>query len=218
VFRNVLNSAIPLSGQDPIEDVPFRAFLAFSANFIGGSVVEVADMGTFSGGATIDDASLDGRAEIIVANGPGKRPRVKVFDASADPPRLVRKFRPLDRTFVGGLSIDLARVNPDAIPDLIVGGGAGDLARVEVRDGRTGVLLSGFEAYSDPVPPLRVAAQDQDGDGLIDAVLTAQGTDGQTREIRCFDPLTGQLVDTLFETDPDFFGAYFLDVIEGVDL
>jgi hypothetical protein len=129
---------------------------------------------------------------------------------------VVRKIRPLDGSFIGGLSIDLARVNPDAIPDLIVGGGAGDLARVEVWDGRTGVLLSGFEAYSDLAPPLRVAALDQDGDGLAETVITAEGTDGHSREIRCFDALTGNLVDTLFEDDPDFFGAYFLDVIDGV--
>ncbi|MEE9602017.1 MAG: hypothetical protein V3V75_01840, partial [Thermoguttaceae bacterium] len=60
-----------------------------------------------------------------------------------------------------------------------------------------------------------VAALDSNADGFADRIVTAQGTDGQTREIHCFDSLTGNLVDTIFENDPDFSGEYFVDVIDG---
>jgi hypothetical protein len=42
-------------------------------------------------------------------------------------------------------------------------------------------------------------------------MYTVQGSDGTTRQLRRFSPLAGALVDAIFETSPDFAGAYFLE-------
>jgi hypothetical protein len=222
VFRNVFDPKVPLEAQDPIQDTPYRSFLAFPSHFIGGSVVDVADMGTFFNGAVVDDSSPDGKAEIIVGSGPGMQSIVKVFDTTPASPAVVRTFLPFDlpndEGFRGGLSIDMARITADAIPDLIVGAGNGGESRVEVWDGRSATKLSSFQAYSDSSrnAPVRVAGLDKNHDGRADFVVTAQGVDGQTREIRCFRPLSGELVDSVLEDDPDFCGGYFLDVVDGI--
>jgi hypothetical protein len=207
-----------LEAQDPIQNTPYRSFLAFPSDFIGGSVVDVADLGTFSNGAVVDDSAPDGKAEIIVGSGPGMRSTVKVFDATPASPVVVGTVLPFDDSFRGGVSIDMARINTDAIPDLIVGAGNGGESRVEIWDGRSATKLSSFQAYSDSSrnAPVRVAGLDRNHDGLADYVITAQGVDGRTREIRCFQPLSGELVDSVLEDDPDFFGGYFLDVVDGI--
>jgi hypothetical protein len=218
VFRNVFDTNVPLEAQDPIQDAAYRAFLAFPSDFIGGSVVDVADLGTFSNGAVVDDSAPDGKAEIVVGNGPGMRSVVKVLDATPATPVAVRTFLPFADSFRGGVSIDMARINTDAVPDLIVGAGNGGESRVEIWDGRLATKLSSFHAYSDSSrhAPVRVAGLDKDHDGMADFVMTAQGVDGQTRELRCFHPLSGELVDSVLEDDPDFFGGYFLDVVDGI--
>ncbi len=83
-------------------------------------MVKVADMGTFLNGATINSLVPDGKAEVIVGNGPGMRSTVKVFDATPATPVAVRTFLPFSNSFRGGVSIDLGRINPDLIPDLLV--------------------------------------------------------------------------------------------------
>jgi hypothetical protein len=214
VFRNEYDPAIP--GADPIADTPYRAFLAFPPEFIGGAVVDVADMGTFLGGTVVNALLPDGKGEIVVGNGPGMRSTVKVFDATAATPAVVRTVMPFEDGFRGGVSLDAVRVNGDAIPDLIVGTGNRGNSAVEVWDGLLGTRMAAFQAYDDASrnAPVRVAGLDTDSDGVADWILTVQGTDGKTREIRRFEAMTGNLVDAVLESDPDFFGAYFLDVLD----
>src|SRR5262249_7115226 len=95
------------------------------------------------------------------------------------------------------------------------GAGNGGSSAVEVRNGRTESLIKSFKAYNDDITrqsPVRIALLDTDRNGIADKIVTVQGTDGDTREIRCFDPLTGAKVDTVLEQDEDFFGEYFLGV------
>ena len=81
-------------------------------------------------------------------------------------------------------------------------------------------MLNGFTAYQPPDAPstnapVHLATVDQNGDGIADFIITAQGTDGATRKIRKFDALTGQLVDQVMENSADFCGAYFLATLKG---
>jgi hypothetical protein len=61
--------------------------------------------------------------EIIVGNEAGMRSTVSVFDYTGPVATQVRSFLPLANNFRGGISIDVARVNGDLIPDIIVGAG-----------------------------------------------------------------------------------------------
>ena len=88
---------------------------------------------------------------------------------------------------------------------------------MQVLDGDSpGVVLKGFTAYSSSAnAPVHTVAVDRDGNGIADFILTAQGTDGATRKIRRYNNLPSPtLVDAIFETHPDFAGAYFLATLK----
>jgi hypothetical protein len=175
----------------------------------------VADMGTFSGSKVVSSTTPDGLAEVIVGNGSGMRSTIKIFNVKPTTPALVRTIKPFSDSFRGGVFFDLGRVNGDQIPDLVIGAGNGGKSVVEVRNGRSGALIKSFKAYDDDVTrqaPVRVALLDTDGNGIADKIVTVQGTDGKTREVRCFNSLTGDMVDSVLEQDEDFFGEYFLGV------
>jgi len=213
IFRNTT----ALAPDSPLTFEQDKSFYPFGASFIGGVVVAVADMGELQGTTFL--ANLDGRAEIIVGNEAGMRSTVKVFDYGTL--QAVRTFYPFTSAFIGGISLDVARVNGDLIPDLIVGTGPTGGSNVEVLDGTLppkSTLLS-FVAYSAAETsshnaPVRVAAVDDDGDGWADVIVTAQGTNGSTGIIKVFGvtapaQLVGQFPGNL--PDPsDFGGAYFV--------
>jgi hypothetical protein len=129
----------------------------------------------------------------------------------------VRTFLPLGASFKGGITLDVARVNADAVPDIIVAAGNGGSSQVRVLNGINGAILSGFNAYNDGSrnAPVHVAAADETGDGVADYIFTAQGTDGATRKVRKFTALSAELVDEVMESHPDFGGAYFFETLLG---
>lgn len=196
--------------------VLYKSVFAPFGSFKGGATVELADMGTFDDGVTIDAQTPDGKSEIIVGNQSGMRSTIFVMDYSGATAKKVRTYLPFDATFRGGISLDVARVdNSDLIPDIIVGAGIRGGSQVVVLNGLDGSLISSFVAYpsSDTTSwnaPVRVAAVDNDGDGIVDLIMTAQGSDGTSRKIRSFEPLSGVLVDEFLEDSSDFMGAYFL--------
>jgi hypothetical protein len=208
VFRNV--SSAPLTFQQYQNE-----FYPFGPAFLGGVVVAAADMGTFSNGVVINSSIPDGQSEIIVGNEAGMRSTVVVVDYSGPTAAQVKTFLPLGNLFRGGVAIDAARINGDLIPDLIVGAGNQGGSKVEVLDGLTSSLITSFVAFSSAETssfqaPLRVAAIDRDLDGIVDNIAVAQGSDGSTRLIRFFNPLTGAFQGQITENDPNYEGAYFV--------
>jgi hypothetical protein len=186
----------------------------FGDTFKGGAEIELADMGspiTVKVGSTTQkqlNSTLDGKAEIVVANHSGMRSTVKSYSyfgtvGSTTAASLVRTFLPLDTTFRGGLSLDVGDVNNDHVPDIFVGAGKGGGSQVEVFNGATGTKISSFQAFSNGEfnqnAKLDVEVQDTDLDGIVDLLLAAHDFDGKSREIRRFQPLSGELVDTFFQ-------------------
>jgi hypothetical protein len=220
--------------QHPFQDVAGKRadFFAFSKNFIGGAVLGVADMGTFCVGKTVNAKAQDGYSEVIVGNGSGMRSTIEIFNfASKTPhvplqtPSLVRTILPFSSTFRGGVFFDLGRMNNDAIPDLVIGTGNGGKSMVEVRNGCNGALITQFQSYHDSSPsipkpdnqqsPVRVALLDNNGDGVADQIVTIQGTDGKSRDIKFWkNPLTAPAIDhVLHEDSPSLFGDYLEEFI-----
>ena len=194
-----------------------KRFHPFGSGFQGGVVVAAADMGEWGG--SLFHSNLDGKAEIVVGSGPGMNPTVRVIDYATL--RAVRTFYPFDSAFQGGLSLDVARVNQDEIPDLIIGAGPGGGSKVEVLDGAQApkkTLLS-FVAYpavesSSYDAPVHVAAVDDNRNGFADLIVTAQGSDGTTGIIKSFrasapSQLAGQF-DANQLVPADFDSAYFV--------
>jgi hypothetical protein len=220
VFRNVSAGAAPYAS---IRLTAVSSFSPFGTGFKGGASVEVADLGQpIKVGVRnqLNPAALDGRAEIIVGSGSGMPATLKVFSyiGSSKAATSVQTLRPLGASFRGGITLDVARVNSDPVPDFIVAAGNGGASRILVLDGVTGSTLSGFKAFAPPSAPsanapVHVSAVDSDGDGIADLIFAAQGTDGATRTIRKFEALSGQLVDEILLTTTDFGGAYFLEIL-----
>jgi hypothetical protein len=214
VFQNV-------SAGAALKLAAFSSFSPLGSGFKGGATVEVADLGRpvrVGAAKRLDSSILDGRGEIIVGSGSGMPATLKVFtyfgtSKTATP---VRTHRPFGNSFRGGITLDVARVNADLVPDILVAAGNGGASQVLVVSGASGSVLSSFRAFAGAPSanaPVHIAAFDSQGDGIADCIFAAQGTDGATRKIRKFEALSGQLVDEFFESTTDFGGAYFLEVL-----
>ncbi|HTM54546.1 MAG TPA: VCBS repeat-containing protein, partial [Pirellulales bacterium] len=200
IFYNNYNPANP--NADPIADTPSKQFNVYSSSFLGGADIAVADMGKFSNGATLSATTPDGKAEVIVGNGPGMRSTVYVYDVSGTP-TVVDTILPLSNTYSGGITLDAGRVNADAIPDLIVAGGNAGGSTVEVWSGIvndvTDVKLASFTTFANtttPNMPVHATWIDSNGDGIVDSIVAVQGTDGTSNQIRSFGS-NGALQNTL---------------------
>ena len=128
VFRNVLAGGVPTFDVQN----PYRDFLAFPSSFIGGAVVAAADMGsTPLTTGPFDNTQRDQKAEIVIGSGAGIKTTVKVFDVSrmtvptpTAMPAAAQSFTPYSTTttnYKGGVSLSVARINADLIPDIVVG-------------------------------------------------------------------------------------------------
>ena len=202
VFRNLgVVSGVPTF--DGLH--PYRDFLAFPSTFIGGAVVAVADMGKLVGSSFGN--TLDGKAEIVIGSNAGMKATVKVFDVSGlitptpnAVPAAVASITPFSTTpagFRGGVSLSVARINTDLIPEILVGAGSngGSLVDVFAWSNTASATLSslsanglGFAAYtgSNRIAPVQVAALDTNGDGIADVILAVQGPSGTTGQIHEF--------------------------------
>jgi hypothetical protein len=204
VFKNRVG--IASSNPDPISDNPIHSFLAFNTQNLGATVAA----GDFTG---------DGKAEIVVGNGVGMGPRVRVFDLTAftstpqSPLRLgtpVLETRPFDSTDRNGVFVAVGNVRGDGRPEIIVGNGAYGRSRVEMYDA-AGSRFKSLTAYATGEgrnAPVHVAAKNVDLD-LFDEVITGQGNPGSFGQLRSFNS-DASLVDDVFEGEDDFQFGFFV--------
>src|SRR5262249_24678680 len=88
---------------------------------------------------------------------------VRVFDYNTGSERFRIDAYP---GFMGGVRVATGDVNGDGFEDVITAAGPGAGPHVKVFDGRSGVLISSFMAYSPGyLGGVQVAAGDVDGDG-----------------------------------------------------
>jgi uncharacterized repeat protein (TIGR01451 family) len=165
----------------------FRSFTPFPAA-TGGVSIAAGDFGTFAGSTIANGSSLDGKHELVVATSAGVAPLVRVYNVAPALPVVVETIRPFSSSFVGGLSVDVGRVNADLIPDITVAQAGGGQSLVEVYDGRAGAAsnprLARFAAFSDLATrsaPVVAAGVDTNGDGRVDVIKTVQGGAGSSR-------------------------------------
>jgi hypothetical protein len=200
VFENHIQS-----GGGFVQTRSFNAFGDFPS-FTGGATVAVADL----------DGSTDGntRADIIVASGSGMAGLIRLFDVTANRSAYtpIRQIADPNPKLRGGLSVTVGDVNGDGYLDIITGAGQSGSSLVRVYNGNPAagkVPMYSFQAFTDAsnTSAIRVAAKDVDGTGKFQ-VYVAQGTNsGSHYQVRRFRPLTGQLVDAVFADDPGFAGG-----------
>ncbi len=155
----------------------------------------------------------NGAAEIIVSSGGGLTPIVRVFDyhnngTSSRPAKEIRPFGWF--AFFGSVSLAVANIDSQSgLADIVMGADRGGRSQVAVWHNDTNTI-NRFTAYtgSDRNAPVRVAIK-HSGPGGAAQIFTAQGRGGRSEEIRRFDAL-GNLVDAIFEDDPDFANGFWL--------
>lgn len=181
VFLAATASAAPLDGPAAITIQP-----AVSPEYGGGSSVAVADVGTFANGSLVNGTAADGKAEIVVASGPGMIPRVLVYDVSnREAPRVADTITPGAYATQAGISVTAHRFNADAIDDIVVSAGRGGRSLTQVYDGTVATaansrlaVFSPLSQIARPNAPLFTAAVDTTGDGVADRFLQTQGDAG----------------------------------------
>jgi hypothetical protein len=202
VFKNRVG--IISDKPDPIANNPISSFLAF-----GGTTGATVAAGDFTG---------DGRAEIVVGNGPGMSPRVRVFDvttiATTSDPRLaanILELRPMNADDRGGLFVAVGNVRGNSRPEIIVGNGTQGRGRVEMFDSG-GTRFKSINAYlGSGAPrnaPVHVAAKNVDSESL-DEIITGQGAPGSTGQLRSYDS-DATLIDDVFAGEEDFANGFFV--------
>lgn len=163
-----------------------RSFSPYAAGFGGTSIAAGQfSVGTFFGGSKTAILG-EGPAQLVVAGGPGKAPLVRIYSLATATPTVIDTIRPFAAAFRGGVSVSTARVNADAVPDVICAAGSGGGSMVEVYDGRVGTAanarIARFAAFGDLATrnaPVLAVGVDTDGDGRSDSITTAQGGAGR---------------------------------------
>jgi len=140
------------------------SFYAFPVGFTGGVRVAAGDV------------NGDGKADIIVGQGPGGTPQVRVFDGATG--ALIDDFLAFPSTFPGGIHVAAADLDGDGKADIIVAADEGGTPAVKVFRGGDDLLLHNFNAFDAGFGGgVRVGAGDIDGTGANEIVV-AQGNGG----------------------------------------
>ncbi len=153
---------------------PLRSFTPRFASGARGISLAAGDFGTFRRGVR-NPAVPDGRAELVVASGPGAPARVDVRDVSRGGAPVVDTIRPFGGAPVG-VHVAVGRVSRDSIPDLVVTPRSGGPSRVAVHDGRVGprdnrrIAVFRVGARAARAGPAFAAPVDTTGDGRANLI------------------------------------------------
>ena len=138
-----------------------------------------------------------GAGDIIVGTGTGTKAIAQVFNyasngASSTPALTITPN--FSSTVTGGLSLAVADVNGDGVPDLVMGAGSNGGSLVDIWSGKT-KTISQFTAAFTGTAPLEVAISKVNG---ANDILVAQGVGSTSHKLELY-TFTPTLVDTVME-------------------
>src|SRR5205085_7608413 len=182
VFDGAAIRSLPANPAAPSALDPVRSWDPFGATFSGGTFVACGD---FDG---------DGRADVVATRAGGGAARVMIYSGAdvANPKATLAAKADFDGiadpAFTGGCHAAVGNLNPDGIPDLVVGAGPTGGPRVAGFDGASirahwgatkppAKLFNDFFA-GDPTnrDGVHVAVGDLDGDGYGEVLAGSRGT------------------------------------------
>src|SRR5437868_5714961 len=177
------------------------SYFAFGPFFPGGVRVAAGDL--FGTG---NNASPDGRDEIITGAGPGGGPDVETWDLDPQNQIVARGGQyAYDGGFRGGVFV--GSDSPQA-PDIVTGAGAGGGPHVKAINSNN-LNPAGFFAYDTNFPGgVSVAGGDMAGDGSP-RVITGAGAGGGPN-VRVFKPDGSAMTANFFAYDAGFGGGVFV--------
>jgi len=172
-----------------------KSFTPTLPGSVAGVRLAAGDFGTFASGTATDAGAADQRDELVIASAPGAAPAVQIVDlsgAAQTAAPVVRTVNPFTPAFRGGLNVAVARINADAVNDLVVSQATGGTSQVQIWDGKSGAsttaALGSFAAYGElasKTAGVTVVPVDTDADGRADSIGAIQGGVG-TAAMRSF--------------------------------
>jgi hypothetical protein len=155
------------------ESTAFQQYMPYGTTHLAGVSVAVADIGAITNGTVTQADSKDGRAELVLGTGPGAIKSVQIVDV-ASAPKIVAELS-IDPTIgYSGVTITSGLYNDRSVDDIMVSGGQGDAARVDIfqitRDsGSTLTTKKNLTSGNTVNSRFRVAPLDSNGDGQVNA-------------------------------------------------
>jgi hypothetical protein len=194
IFMNSGSSTTPFSGYSATTP----SITAFS-NISGyeGGVGGLAVGNVTANPATAGNSA--GAGDIIVGSGVGTPAIAQVFnystkEASSTPVLTITPT--FSASDLGGISLAVADVNGDGVPDVVMGAGSGGGGLIDVWSGKTKTITSQFTAFTASSAPVHVAiAKISAG---VNDIVAAQGIGTQNHMLETF-AASGAAVDMVME-------------------
>ncbi len=169
----------------------FRSFTPFTSSF-GGAAIAAGDFGTFPSASSpsraVDALRQDGVSELVVTSGAGMAPVARMYNTALATPSVIDTITPFGGTRMrGGMTVAVAPVTADSIPDIIFAAGNGGGSFVEIYNGSVAaaanVRLARFAAFADLATrncSVFAVGVDTDGDGRVNSIDVVQGVASQS--------------------------------------
>jgi len=155
------------------ESTPFRRYAPYGTTHLAGVSVAAADVGTITNGSISQTDSKAGRAALVLGTGPGAIKSVQIVDV-AGPPKVVTELS-IDPTIgYSGVTIASGLYNDRSVDDIMVSGGQGEDARVDIfqitqDSGTTRTTKKNLTSGNTANSRFRVSPLDSDGDGQVNS-------------------------------------------------
>ncbi|HEX4146498.1 MAG TPA: hypothetical protein VHY91_23560 [Pirellulales bacterium] len=143
-----------------------------------------------------------GAGDIIVGSGVGTKAIAQVFNyyangVSSTPALTITPT--FSASVTGGVSVAVADVNGDGVPDVVLGAGANGTGLIDVWSGKTKTIISQFTAFTGAGNNAAVHVAIAKISSGVNDILASQGINGQSHDLKVFKS-TGAAVDTVMET------------------
>ena len=165
--------SIHLGGSLGWESTPFRRYMPYGTTHLAGVSVAAADIGSITNGSISQTESKDSRAELVLGTGPGAIKSVQIVDV-AGPPIVVAELS-IDPTIgYSGVTIASGLYNDRSVDDIMVSGGQGEDARVDMfqitrNSGSTLTTKKNLTSGNTANSRFRVSPLDSNGDGQVNS-------------------------------------------------
>jgi hypothetical protein len=159
----------------------------------------------------VADVTGDGVRDIITAPGQGGGPVIRVWDGQDG--HLLTQFNAYDPSFRGGAFVAAAKIDNNAVADIVTGAGAGGGPHVKVFSGASSTVLAQWMAYDlSFFGGVSVAATDgfTTGSTFTEGTVITGAGPGGAPHVRTFNGVSAGPLTSFFAYNTAFTGGVYV--------